>query len=29
MPRIGSLSFDTSGVVTLSNRRLNMYFQML
>ncbi|KAL2023979.1 hypothetical protein VTK56DRAFT_214 [Thermocarpiscus australiensis] len=29
MPRIGSLSFESSGVVTLSNRPLNMYFQLL
>ncbi|KAI1504954.1 hypothetical protein F5X99DRAFT_331996 [Biscogniauxia marginata] len=29
IPRIGSLSFGLSGVVTLSNRPLNMYFHLL
>lgn len=29
MPRIGSLSFGPSGVITLSNRPLSMYFQLL
>ncbi|KAH8909319.1 hypothetical protein BR93DRAFT_992151, partial [Coniochaeta sp. PMI_546] len=29
LPRIGSLSFDSSSRVTLSNRPLSMYFQLL
>ncbi|OIW33075.1 hypothetical protein CONLIGDRAFT_628013 [Coniochaeta ligniaria NRRL 30616] len=29
LPRIGALRFNSNGVVTLSNRPLNMYFQML
>ncbi|KAK4236864.1 hypothetical protein C8A03DRAFT_45194 [Achaetomium macrosporum] len=28
LPRIGSLTFDSTGVVTLSNRPLSMYFQL-